>query len=374
MSADRRALLPLAQARAVMLARIRPLPAVTVAASEAEGRVLAADLLADRPVPAVPSALVDGWAIEGLAISGAGPYAPVPLVPAPLWVEANEALPSGTDTILPDDAIVRNGVMAEAIADAPPGEGVRSTGEDVPVGTMLARAGDRITARLISVCAIAGIAEVSVRALRVAILPIMATEGAHDPVPVLRRLVATAGGAVTILPPAPCDPNGLAEAIASAANGADCVLVVGGTGDGRSDHARAALEAAGALAFHGIALRPGSTAGFGEAGGVPVLLLPRRLDAALAAWLALGRPLVAALAGAQDDPARTRLALARKLVSAVGMTELHFFTAENGLAEPLGCEAPPLSALLRASHAAFLPPESEGIAAGDWVELERLPA
>lgn len=357
-----------------MLARIRPLPAVTLAASEAEGTVLAADLLADRPVPAVPSALVDGWAVEGLAISGAGPYAPVPLVPAPLWVEANEALPAATDTILPDEAIVRNGVMAEAIADAPPGEGVRGRGEDISAGTVLARAGDRMTARLISACAAAGITDVPVRTPQVAILPIMANEGAHDPLPVLRRLVAAAGGVVTVLPSAPRDRNGLAEAIGSTAKGAGCVLVIGGTGNGRSDHARVALEAAGALAFHGIALRPGSSAGFGEVDGVPVLLQPRRLDAGLAAWLALGRPLVAALAAAQGDPARTRLALARKLVSAVGMTELHFFTAKNGLAEPLGCEAPPLSALLRASHVAFLPPESEGLAAGDTIELERLPA
>ena len=44
-------------------------------------------------------------------------------------------------------------------------------------------------------------------------------------------------------------------------------------------------------------LTPGETAAFGFAGSRPVLLLPGRLDAALAVWLTLGRRLLARLAG-----------------------------------------------------------------------------
>lgn len=374
MSADRRALLPLAEARAAMLAGIAPVPARHLAPTAAEGFVLAQEVRCIAAVPRTARALVDGWAIEGLAIAGAGPYTPVSLIPAPVWVETNEALPAGADTILPRDAIVQAGPMAEAVADVPPGEGVRGMAEDFAAGAVLAYAGELVTARLLGACAAAGIVEVAVRAPRVALLPVTTHAGAHDPLPVLRRLVKACGAFASVLAPAPRERDGLSEAIRAAARDADCVLVIGSTGEGRDDHAADALEGAGTLHFHGIALRPGSTAGFGEADNVPVLLSPRRLDAALAAWLALGRPLVAALAGAQDNPARTRLALARKLVSAVGMTELHFFAEKNGLAQPLGCDAPPLSALLRASHVAFLPPESEGLAAGDGIDLEPLDA
>lgn len=374
MSADRPALLPLPQALAVMQAQVRPLAATRVPAREAVGLVLAEDIRTASAVPALARALTDGWAVEGLAVTGAGPYAPVPLMPPPGMIDANELLPSGTDTILPPDAVVMEGPLAEALADAPPGEGVRRAGEDAAAGTQLARTGERVTGRLVCACHTAGITHVAVRAPRIVLLPVLAAQTAHDPLPMLRRVMAASGAMEIPGDTAPRERAALANAIAMAAARADCVFVVGGTGQGRSDQARAALESAGTLAFQGVALRPGSSVGFGHVDGIPVLLLPRRLDAALAAWLALGRPLVAALAGAQDAPAGTRLALARKLVSAVGMTELHFFAAENGMALPLGCESPPLSALLRATHVAFLPPESEGHAAGETIETERLDA
>jgi rhodanese-related sulfurtransferase len=57
--------------------------------------------------------------------------------------------------------------------------------------------------------------------------------------------------------------------------GADIVLVIGGTGPGSDDHSAAALAEAGELAIHGVALRPGETAGLGRTvSGVPVVLLP----------------------------------------------------------------------------------------------------
>jgi molybdopterin molybdotransferase len=91
--------------------------------------------------------------------------------------------------------------------------------------------------------------------------------------PMLRALVERDGGAVLEHTAVDRSRSGLVDALA--AGGSDIVLVVGGTGPGRDDAAAPALSAVGELAIHGVALRPGETAGLGRTtSGVPVLLLP----------------------------------------------------------------------------------------------------
>ena len=55
-----------------------------------------------------------------------------------------------------------------------------------------------------------------------------------------------------------------------------------------------------------LRLTPGETAAFGFAGPRPVLLLPGRLDAALAVWLTLGRRMLARLAGSTREASKSR--------------------------------------------------------------------
>ena len=106
------------------------------------------------------------------------------------------------------------------------------------------------------------------------------------------------------------------------------------------------MRAPAGVAVHGIGLTPGETAAFGFAGTRPVLLLPGRLDAALAVWLTLGRRLLHRLAGGRvfEDPVET-LTLARKLASTVGLAELVPVRRSGDAVEPLACE---ISAVVRA--------------------------
>ncbi|WP_043358985.1 hypothetical protein [Belnapia sp. F-4-1] len=301
-------LAPVAEARALLPAA--PVAARRLPLGHAIGHVLAEPVRAAAAVPAMAVAAREGWAVESAATEGAGPYAPV-LLPGLAWVAPGEPLPAGTDAVLP--AFTRDGdLVLEGVA---PGEGVRPAGEDAAAGAVLRAAGHRL-GPLDLVLGAAGVAEVAVRVPRVAL------HGADW----LAGMVRAEG----------------AELVET---GAELVLAAG-------------LRAERVL-FPGIAARPGDGAGVGIIGGVPAVLLPGDLPGALAGWWLLGRPAVRALAG-RGPVARRRMALARKLASPVGITEVVM----------LGAAGEAVTALGAAVAVLVVPPGREGYEAGAEVEVE----
>ncbi|MFE1600278.1 molybdopterin-binding protein [Methylobacterium sp. ID0610] len=354
--------MPLAEARARLLSGLPPVAGGRIPLAAARGSVAACAVLGLRPAPAARTALRDGFAVAAAGILGASAYAPVPFPHPPARVEIGQALPPGTDTVLPPEAVA----AGEAVADAPAGDGTRPAGGEIPAGSPLVSAGDRISALQILALAAAGITEVVVRRPRIALLA--TGEAAPDLLsPFLAGLLADDESArVEFVRAAPDDPAAIAGALAEL--DADATFVIGGTGLGASDRSAEGLARAGTLAAHGIALRPGETAGFGTVAGRPVLLLPGRLDAALAVHLALGRPLVAALAGAAPAPLPSA-PLVRKIASGIGLAEIVFVRRSAEGAEPLGGADIPLHRLALADGAVLVPPEHEGYAKGSPVEI-----
>jgi molybdopterin biosynthesis enzyme len=153
----------------------------------------------------------------------------------------------------------------------------------------------------------------------------------------------------------------------------DAVIAVGGTGGGRRDAAVHTLARLGRVEAHGIAISPGETAAFGFAGERPVLLVPGRLDAALAVWLLIGRCLVAKLAGGTVEETAAMLPLKRKVTSTIGMTELVPVRCSGGMAEPLGSGYLSLTALARSDGWIVVPADSEGSPAGTQVAVTPWP-
>lgn len=130
----RSTLTTLAEARAWVaalgLGAVAPLPAGP----------LAADLVVRRDIPAAPTARREGWAVLAEATLGASPYGPVPL-PGLQPVAGGEALPPGTDAVLPPEAASPAGPWVEVTASAAPGEGVVPPGGHLRAGQVLARGG-----------------------------------------------------------------------------------------------------------------------------------------------------------------------------------------------------------------------------------------
>src|SRR5262249_42601488 len=143
----------------------------------------------------------------------------------------------------------------------------------------------------------------------------------------------------------------------------DLLLTVGGTGVGRRDAAVTALAARGEVLAHGIALQPGRTAAIGRLGRVPVIALPGSPDQALAAWLALARPVHSHLSARQRQKPVT-LPLARKIASSVGIAEIALLAEEQGTWLPLAVGELSLQAIARADAWLLVGGDSEGFAAG----------
>ncbi len=315
--------------------------------------------MAHAAVPAGLTAMRDGFAVEAAAVGGASAYAPIFLARPPPWVEAGQPLPSGTDAVLPPEGFV-DGMV---VADIATREGVCGTGDDVAGSERLIEAGTRIEPLHLLVLEAIGLKAVDVRQPLLRVVTAGATS--LDTVsPLLSRLIARAGAATEAV-----RAKGI-QHIAEALRGgtADAVLVIGGSGFGRSDHSAAALALAGEVRAHGIAMRPGETTAVGSAAGKPVLLVPGRPEAALAAFLALGRPLIARLGGAQDRLPR-RQVLLRKIVSSIGLSEVVFVRSGADGVEPLGGAGLPLSRLVQADGIIVVEPESEGFRAGEEAEV-----
>jgi molybdopterin molybdotransferase len=337
--------------------------------AHALGCTLAEDVMAS-PLPSTPIALRDGFAVEAAAIADANSYAPVPFGAAPPRVDVGEMLPGGTDAVLPLDAVTLRGDRAEAIAAVAPGEGVLAAGGDVAARMPLRRAGQRLRAVDLALMTAAGIESAMMRAPRVCLACGSATKSAsiEAVLAFLARVGWSAGGEML---DSSRKPAWLDAALTD--GHADAVIAVGGTGSGRRDAAVQTLARLGHVEAHGIAVSPGETAAFGLVGTRPVLLIPGRLDAALAVWLLIGRHLVAKLASGSIADWPVTLPLKRKVTSTIGLTELVPVSCASGVAEPLASGYLSLESLACSDGWIVVPAESEGFAAGTPVAVRAWP-
>jgi molybdopterin biosynthesis enzyme len=356
-------LTPIAQVLARVETLAQPVAPREAAVADAEGRVLAADVCVMEARPAAPVALIDGWAVRADAVADAGPYAPMPLMPAPPWVDAGAALPRDADAVLPPDAMTITARGAETHAAATAGDGVLGAGADAMRDRPLRLAGERMRAADVAALQAAGIARVRVREPRVRVV---STAGAEtDAVALAVSRAASAHGIVVIF------VRALERALADEQT--DIVITVGGTGAGRNDNSVAMLAHLGEVHIHGFGIAPGQSAALGSAKGHPVLMLPARLDAALAAFLIVGDALLRRLTGALTSGPAMPVTLARKINSTIGLAEIVPVRCAADGVEPLASGYWPVQALTRADGWVLVPPDSEGFAAGTQLEMRAFP-
>src|SRR6476646_7836312 len=164
-------LTPLADVQLMIDAEVKAVTQRTIDVSAGVGRTLAVDALAPAR-PAAALALQDVWADSADETLGAGGYAPSPLVRTPSRIEAGQALPAGTDSVAPIDAVKIADGRAEAFLAINPGDGVLAPGTDTDSAIPLRRAGERLRSMDLAAFSAAGIARVTVREPRIRVLPV----------------------------------------------------------------------------------------------------------------------------------------------------------------------------------------------------------
>jgi molybdopterin molybdotransferase len=365
-------LAPLSDALARISVLANPVAVRSLDVSSAVGRVLAADAVAPGPRPKTAIALRDGYAVLAASVADAGAYAPMALTTAPAWVEVGEPVSGPADAVLEPEAVAVNGGATQALLPVGSGEGVLAAGRDAAEGEILRRTGECLRGIDAAVLHAVGASRVAVRVPQVRIICANASvSAANDFVaPLLASAIRKAGACAQIVRIG--EENLALERAITEAN-ADAIVTIGGTGRGRQDQTVRTLAALAALEIHGIAFTPGTTAGLASLAGRPVLCVPGRLDAAVAAFLVLGRHLLARLSGRSSVEPGTDAIVGRKIVSSVGLAEVILVRHGTAGVEPVAREAFPLAALARAQGWILVPANSEGLAPGAHTTLWPLP-
>lgn len=356
-------LIPLVEALGALLDGLEPVAPIERPIAETLGAV-SAEVLLPGPVPASDLAVSDGWAFCAQDLVGASSYSPLPLAGPPIWVEAGDRMPNGSDCVVDSDLVELSGSMFQVLGEALPGQGVRRAGADIGKGGLTIVAGRRLCALDLMLAGAAGLKQLAIRRPRLHLINIPAMAGPA----ITAQLIAESARAVG------------ADVIYSLANGRDAAdvvrafdrercdlaITVGGTGIGRTDETVEALTMRGTLITHGIALQPGRTTALGKVDHIPVIALPGAPDQALAAWWTLALPVLDRLSGHRQH-AKT-LPLARKISSSVGIADIALLTEIDGAWMPLAIGDLSLDQIVRADAWLAVPGDSEGFAAGTPVD------
>lgn len=313
-----------AEALALIRERLPVLSGIeTVPLTEADGRVLAADLVAPIDLPPFDNSAVDGYALRAadlapggvtrLPVSGRVTAGAVPTQGPPgsaVRIFTGAPMPRGTDTVAMQEDVRLDGQSITLPPGLRLGANRRRAGEDIGRGARAIPAGTRLGPRHIALAAALGLPELSLRRrLRVALFStgdeltasggVPTPSGIHDANrPMLAALLTRLGATPVdhaILRDA---PGVLRETLAAAAAEHDLILTSGGVSVGEEDHVRAAVEARGALTFWRLAIKPGRPVALGVVGGTPFVGLPGNPAAAYVTALAVLAPLVLHLSGA----------------------------------------------------------------------------
>ena len=185
--------------------------------------------------PSRDTAAVDGYAFRARDLVGASSYSPLPLSAPPVWVEAGDAIPVACDCVLDSDFVDLSGPMPQVLAEAIPGQGVRRAGSDIAAGSRVARQAGAFC-RAISCSRAPPESRGSI--VRRPRLRLVNVPGGSVTADLIAESARTAGAEVISVTAAGRDA---ARSPPHSMRRCDLLLMVGGSGVGRTDAAVTAL-------------------------------------------------------------------------------------------------------------------------------------
>ncbi len=384
-------------------AQITPLRAhERVALREALDRVLAQSVIAPLDIPPHVNSAMDGYALNSADLPGTGeqtlkvrgesfaghPFKDEVRRGECVRIMTGAVLPEGTDTVIMQERVKREGdaiVIGEGHHN---GENVRQPGEDMRAGQQILQPGRRINAADIGLLASLGLAEVDVlRRPRVAFFStgdelkgVGQTLGEGDIYDsnrytlyaMLKRLDVQIIDMGVV-----GDERGAIEAaFDEAARSADMVITSGGVSVGEADYVKLTLEKLGQVNFWKIAMKPGRPLAFGKLGDAFFFGLPGNPVSVMATFTLFARTALKLMAGeAYTVPLRLRAHCANALRKRPGRADfqrgIYTQDADGRLkVQTTGLQGSHvLSSMSQANCFIALPRESGDVEVGTEVEI-----
>ncbi|OBG30606.1 gephyrin-like molybdotransferase Glp [Mycobacterium sp. E3198] len=334
----------------VVAEMIRARPSVAVALADAQGLVLADDVVAPLALPVFDNSAMDGYAVRAEDVAGATADHPVVLevaedIPAgrtdELTLQPKTAhrimtgapVPAGTTAVVPVED-TDGGVDSVAIrSPRPAGAHIRRAGEDVAPGTTVLRQGQVVTPAVLGLAAALGMAELPV-VPRQRVLVMSTGSELVSPGEALRPgqiyesnsimlagAVREAGAEVIAVATAEDDVAQFSSILDRYAADADLIITSGGVSAGAYEVVKDAFGREGdqGVDFVKVAMQPGMPQGIGRVAGATIVTLPGNPVSALVSFEVFIRPALRRAMGLPDPERPHRPAvLAESLTSPRG--------------------------------------------------------
>ena len=387
---------PLDTARTLFREALAQLPAwpahrvERIPLAQARDRVTAGPVWALNSSPGFASAAMDGAAVIAEATVGATETSPrvLKLQSEAIWIDTGDPMPAGTDAVvMVEDVHDRGDGAIEILAAVAPWQHVRPMGEDIVATELVVPQHRKLEPRDLGAIAAAGHADVEVLAQpRVTVIPtgselvpIGSYPGPGELIEfnglVLSSLAESWGAEVVCSEIVPDDIAAIRTAVSAAVSSADVVVINAGSSAGREDFSARVIDELGEVFVHGVAIRPGHPVVLGVVDGKPAIGIPGYPVSAALTFELFVRPLVEECLCLPTTESRVLSAvMARKTVSVAGDDE--FIRVRVGrvgdrvIAAPLERAAGVIMSLVRADGLVRIPRFSEGVAAGEEVEVQ----
>jgi len=296
----------------------------TIPLAEADGRVLAQDILAGLDLPPFANSAVDGYAVRFADLSPSGvtrlplagraaagsDAAGLATAGVAVRIFTGAPAPPGADTVFMQEDVACDGDSVTLPAGLKRGANMRPPGEDIAKGEVALAVGRRLRPQDIALLAALGITRVVVRRRPVIALFSTGDELTEPGAPLgpaaiydanrslLRMMILRAGAEVLDLGILRDEPQELAKNLSDASSRCDLILTSGGVSIGEEDHVKAVVERLGALDLWRVGIKPGRPVAIGRVGETPFIGLPGNPVAVFVTFAFIARPLIARLSGA----------------------------------------------------------------------------
>lgn len=366
-------------------------PRETIEVDNSLGRITAKPVFAKRSSPSYNAAAMDGISVKFTDLAGASEANPVFLKDDKfIPVNTGNAIPQGFDcVVMIEDVHFVSENEVELHLPATPWQHVRTIGEDIVATELILPEGHVIRAIDQGAMLATGTTEVVVqRPPKAQVIPTGSEliQPNEDPQPgqiiefnsrILAGYLKEWGADASRSLPVIDDPVLLKEALLEAAEKNDLVILNAGASAGTKDFSAKVLAEIGEVVVHGVAIKPGKPVILAMIGKTPVIGLPGYPVSALLTMRLFVREMISQFLGqGQPDSNYISATLSRPLHSAMGVDQYVRITlgrvGDTLMATPSGKGAGAVMSLVRADGLLTIEAGSEGIGAGEKVEIEML--